>query len=271
MDGLLKFTLPRNSKTPNTKWTAKSCHSTKHTASHAHNVGLLTGQRNDIVGVDLDTYKWGDPHAFTQAFGTDYIRTFNTLTQRTPRGGIHLIFKYEPEVRQTQSSEHEIDIRSDGGFLVGAGSVFNDKPYVICNDAPIQPMPEKNAGALYLAVRRCMVLIGLIRALRPSNTSAIMTGIPTDRMHSRYTITNAPPPYSPVMYGNFQILPNPTAEPTAARMNVQRLAQIPCIPRLSDVITIILILRRGYCPKFKRLPQAPPLCPSDSLSVILTR
>lgn len=39
------------------------------------------------------------------------------------------------------------------------------------------------------------------------------------------------------MYGNFQILPSPTAEPVAARMNTQRLAQLPWTETLSvDII-----------------------------------
>ena len=37
--------------------------------------------------------------------------------------------------------------------------------------------------------------------------------------------TNHPPPFSPVMYGNFQMLPKPTADPAAARMNPKRLPQ----------------------------------------------
>jgi hypothetical protein len=31
-----------------------------------------------------------------------------------------------------------------------------------------------------------------------------------------YKMMNAPPPFSPTTYGNFQILPNPTALPAAA-------------------------------------------------------
>ena len=35
-------------------------------------------------------------------------------------------------------------------------------------------------------------------------------------------MTNAPPPLSPASVGNRQILPSPTAAPTAARMNAVR-------------------------------------------------
>ena len=45
-----------------------------------------------------------------------------------------------------------------------------------------------------------------------------------DQVHE----TNAPPPYSPVTYGNFQILPSPTAEPVTARIKARRDDQKPC-------------------------------------------
>jgi hypothetical protein len=41
-------------------------------------------------------------------------------------------------------------------------------------------------------------------------------------------MTNAPPPFSPVMYGNFQMLPNPTAEPVAAKIKAKRDDQWLC-------------------------------------------
>ena len=31
-------------------------------------------------------------------------------------------------------------------------------------------------------------------------------------------MTNAPPPFSPVIYGNFHMFPSPTAEPAAANI-----------------------------------------------------
>src|SRR5690606_41763637 len=39
---------------------------------------------------------------------------------------------------------------------------------------------------------------------------------------------NAPPPFRPVIYGNFQILPRPTAAPVAARIKAIRDDQCPC-------------------------------------------
>lgn len=41
------------------------------------------------------------------------IDKFNTFTQTTPTGGVHLLFQYDEEVKQTQT----IDIRKDGGYM----------------------------------------------------------------------------------------------------------------------------------------------------------
>jgi hypothetical protein len=44
------------------------------------------------------------------------IGKFNTFTQTTPTGGVHLLFQYDEEVKQTQT----IDIRKDGGYSVSS-------------------------------------------------------------------------------------------------------------------------------------------------------
>ena len=111
-----------------------------------NNYGILTGENTGIIGIDLDTYKpeWNNEkeHSFITTFGKDYIKKFDTLTQTTPSGGIHLIFEYDEDVRQTQTNNCEIDIRSTGGYLVGAGSIVNDKLYRVKHLATIKPLPD---------------------------------------------------------------------------------------------------------------------------------
>ena len=53
-------------------------------------------------------------------------------------------------------------------------------------------------------------------------------------------MTNAPPPFSAVIQGNFQILPNPTAEPVAANMNRILDDHWPCIDSLLLDMTYLL-------------------------------
>ena len=53
-------------------------------------------------------------------------------------------------------------------------------------------------------------------------------------------MTKAPPPFSAVIQGNFQILPNPTAEPVAANMNRIFDDHWPCIDSLLLDMTYLL-------------------------------
>ena len=129
------------------------------------NWGIICNKANGIIGVDLDCYKWSPEFGchksteFYNKFGNDYVNKFNTYTQKTPNGGIHLIFKYDKDLHQTESKKDSIfgkgiDIRNghddkilSGGYLVGAGSVFK-KPdgtigtYELINDSSIKPIPE---------------------------------------------------------------------------------------------------------------------------------
>jgi len=66
-------------------------------------------------------------------------------------------------------------------------------------------------------------LTGLFLPIRPNVTSATIIGRAIITIQRIYTMTNAPPPFSPAIYGNFQIFPKPTADPAAAKINVQRL------------------------------------------------
>src|SRR5690349_24091412 len=68
------------------------------------------------------------------------------------------------------------------------------------------------------------------------------------------------------MYGNFQILPSPTAEPVAASMKTQRLAQLPWTETLSvDIyITTKRSKKRPHCPGFNQPAQACSNCVADS-------
>tara|TARA_R110001632_G_scaffold134152_2_gene249328 strand:+ start:2340 stop:5105 length:2766 start_codon:yes stop_codon:yes gene_type:complete len=143
--GFYTTPLVHNSKRPAESYKIiKETHKTKN--MNCRNYGILTGKIPGIIGVDLDIHKpaWHkeEPHSFIKTFGVDYIKRFNTLTQSTISGGIHLIFQYDEDVKQTQNEEYEIDIRSDGGYLVGAGSTINDGSYKVKKSRSIKPLPE---------------------------------------------------------------------------------------------------------------------------------
>jgi len=127
---LLTFRLQKNSKDPGNEWAKKNRHMCSNRSwktimeSQPENFGVITGKENDIVVVDLDFYKDGDPPLWVKAFGDDYIEKFDTFTVMTGRGGIHLYFKYDPQIKTTASADFSIDIKNDGGYVVAPYSTI---------------------------------------------------------------------------------------------------------------------------------------------------
>jgi hypothetical protein len=63
-------------------------------------------------------------------------------------------------------------------------------------------------------------LTGFCFPCLPIKTSAIIIGRAIKTTLAIYIKTNAPPPFSLVIQGNFQIFPKPTADPVAAKINI---------------------------------------------------
>ena len=155
-DLLLKFKLLPNSKNPTSEWEKtnikKACK--VYPEDYNGNLGIITGKVNNVTVVDCDFYdteksikRYGkfDPlkNEFIKTFGKDYVDYFDTLTVETPGGGYHMYFEYEPETYNT-ASEHRVDIRTDGGYIVSPGSQINGKEYININlSNPIRPMPSE--------------------------------------------------------------------------------------------------------------------------------
>ena len=116
-------------------------------------------------------------------------------------------------------------IESDGtdiNIAVGAGGDIN-----IPADIPIHPTPCHADETSESIADFFMELIGLFPDLLPIKISLNIIGSPIKTMHNKYIRTNAPPPSVPALYGNPHILPNPTADPVAARTNVHFPIQVP--------------------------------------------
>ena len=81
--------------------------------NYNHNVGLLTGKINGITCIDLDFYDNDksfdkENNKFIKTFGmpsNDNKYIFNTFTNITPKGGYHLVFEYDEDIRQTQTKD----------------------------------------------------------------------------------------------------------------------------------------------------------------------
>jgi hypothetical protein len=133
MDGFVKFQLLQYSKCPSNEWKSsnnnKSWSKGKKVENHC-GVGIPCGKVNNIVVIDLDDYKWNDDHEFIKTFGRDYTK-FETYTQKSGKGGIHLFFTYDKELFNKCCS-NGIDILNDidgsgkyaKKYVVGAGTTI---------------------------------------------------------------------------------------------------------------------------------------------------
>nr|WP_240929385.1 bifunctional DNA primase/polymerase [Streptomyces coryli] len=113
------------------------------------NIGVAC-RPSRLTGLDLDEPD-GGVDAFTALCGTHGQPWPDTLTVRTPRGGLHLYFRAPAARTITSSSDGRaglgagIDVRApgrrSGGYLIGPGSIVAGTPYAITHDAPIRPLP----------------------------------------------------------------------------------------------------------------------------------
>jgi hypothetical protein len=107
-----------------------------------YNYAIATGKINKIIVVDIDSYKeeFKTKSDFTKVF-KNYIEEFNTYTIKSAKGGHHFYFNYDEEIKQIASDVY-IDIRSDGGYIVGEGSKIEEGTYTIIKDIGIRNIPE---------------------------------------------------------------------------------------------------------------------------------
>lgn len=101
-----------------------------------HNVGILTtkfGENKSLIVVDVDNKKGKDGDGAVLELEMEGKDLPPTMTQRTPTGGKHLIYVADQAVKNSASELGEgLDIRSHGGFIVGAGSETADGMYEFC-------------------------------------------------------------------------------------------------------------------------------------------
>lgn len=103
------------------------------------NIGIATGTISGLVVIDFDMKSGGMD---TLELLNDKLP--NTLTARTGGGGVHLYYQH-PEghsVRNRTGLFQGVDVRGDGGYVVGPPSK-TDGAYTWVNiDIPIAPLPD---------------------------------------------------------------------------------------------------------------------------------
>lgn len=110
---------------------------TKPHYNNESNIGILCGEVNDFLVIDLDNkdenftgLKW-----FESTFGN--LNTLNTLITKTINNGFHIYFKYNPLVKNKNNFKGlHIDILSDKKF------VLEGKNYSILYNKPIRSLND---------------------------------------------------------------------------------------------------------------------------------
>jgi len=105
------------------------------------NVGVSTstynGSGRSLVGIDVDKKNGKNGYDTIKQLKAEGFKLTKTYTQKTPSGGMHLIYLADKAVKQGSNVLGPgLDIRSNGGYLVLSGSVINGIAYTT---------PDKNA------------------------------------------------------------------------------------------------------------------------------
>lgn len=117
------------------------------------NVGLAI--QPGFVAIDADLYKPGREAALA-AFERTHGRLPETLTSRTARGGLHLIYATRRTLGNGRGTLPDFgDVRGYGGLIVGPGSIFEGKQYSVERLAAPVALPDRiEAMLLERAVTR---------------------------------------------------------------------------------------------------------------------
>ena len=96
------------------------------------NYGIATGSDAGglfVIDCDVDDDKGEDGIATLRAWEAAHGELPECPTVTTPRGGMHLYYYSDRQISCSTNAELGIDIRGDGGYVVGAGSVLRNGSY----------------------------------------------------------------------------------------------------------------------------------------------
>lgn len=113
-----------------------------------YNIGLACGP-SSLVVIDLDVPREPGRASGAVALAGLCARAGQpypgaTFTVSTPSGGRHLYYRApaRPVLNSTGRLAALIDIRANGGYVIGPGSRIADRVYAVCNAAPPSPLPD---------------------------------------------------------------------------------------------------------------------------------
>ncbi len=132
--GIISFPFEYNAKLKD-GWCCKWAGSTESVQPHRpkiHNYAIMTGQVSGIIGIDVDEPKDGerDGWAFLHELIPEGNSMWSTYINKSGSGGRHIYLKYNDKLNKSNSrkiwvngeeANISIDVRSDGGCLIGEG------------------------------------------------------------------------------------------------------------------------------------------------------
>jgi ABC-type cobalt transport system substrate-binding protein len=131
-------------------------------------IALLTGQKSGVSVLDIDDpKKFREKLEISEEQWEELIKT--NLVVKTPSGGLHIYFVYEPKLKTTTSQGYGFDIRNDGGLVIIPPSRLPDEKqpaYEVINDENLKEVPE------YLLKKLIQVLKKTV-SLKPKKNSQI--------------------------------------------------------------------------------------------------
>ena len=145
--GIRVFPLQQNSKIPMAKWPWKKIATTDPVVIRAWwelfpkaNIGMAMGHGSALDALDIDVKK-----------GQDGTRSYQAITQErytgpvqiTPSKGSHLLFLHHPGLINftRKGTLGGLDMRTDGGYILGSPSIVDNQPYYWTQDGDIPAMP----------------------------------------------------------------------------------------------------------------------------------
>lgn len=144
--GLSLFPLMRRTKLPaHTGWQAEATTDValleKWFSDDRYNIGVSTS--HDLIVLDCDR-KAEDGVANLRALAGEHVADLDaTFTVVTPSNGLHYYFRGSPVKNSVSKLARSVDVRSQGGLVVGPGSDRADgKFYRVVNAAPIADAPQ---------------------------------------------------------------------------------------------------------------------------------